>query len=595
MMVFPLNSTKPSWAALKDSFIKCVNECFEKGEMSNSQKQAVITLIEKKGKDRSLLENWRPISLVNVDTKIMTKAIAWRIKTVLPDIIHQNQTGYVKDRFIGETIRSIYDIMDFTATENIPGLMIFIDFQKAFDSVEWAFLIKCLEKFNFGPDFIRWVRVFYKDIKSCIINNGLTSNFFPLERGVRQGDPLSPYLFVIAVETLAIAIRQDPDIKGIVIGKEETKVLQYADDTTATLADVDSAKSLFKLMEIFQNISGLNINSSKTEGMWIGSFRGKMEEPFSIKWPKTPIKALGVYITYDPKLLKEKNFIERLDSIKNLINIWSSRGLSLHGKVTIIKSFLISKFVYVCSILPTPKEVVRELNRLLFKFLWNGVDKVTRVSAINDYERGGLKMIDVDCIIRSLRLGWLQRVFNDSSATWKRYFLYLLEHVGGIFFLSCNFDVKDFNLPSPFYYELLQWWSEFRDTFAEEKDYQKIIWNNKEIKIDNKPVYFKNYREAGITYTHDLLFDRDINVAFTHLSNKINKTKELLKLHALHPRFDRLNPRYVRGVGVSVRNRGVSSRKSSQSVRRQGENLTPCSARIWRCYHFFVSFYLPFC
>ena len=417
--------------------------------------------------------------------------------------------------------------MDFTATENIPGLMIFIDFQKAFDSVEWSFLIKCLEKFNFGPDFIRWVGVFYKDIKSCIINNGLTSNFFPLERGVRQGDPLSPYLFVIAVETLAIAFRQNPDIKGIVIGQEETKVLQYADDTTATLADVHSAKSLFKLMEIFKNISGLNINSSKTEGMWIGSFRGKMEEPFSIKWPKTPIKALGVYFTYDTKLLKEKNFIERLDSIKKLINIWSSRGLSLYGKVTIIKSFLISKFVYVCSVLPTPKEAVSELNRMLFTFLWNGVDKVTRVSAINDYERGGLKMIDVDCMIRSLRLGWLQRVFNDSRATWKRYFLHLLEHVGGIFFLSCNFDVKDFNLPSPFYYELLQWWSEFRDTFAEEKHYKNIIWNNKEIKIDNKPVYFKNYREAGITYTQDLLFDRDINVAFTHLSKKINKTNFL--------------------------------------------------------------------
>ena len=122
---------------------------------------------------------------------------------------------------------------------------------------------------------------------------------------------------------LAIAIRQNPDIKGIVIGQEETKVLQYADDTTATLADVDSAKSLFKLMEIFKNISGLNINSSKTEGMWIGSFRGKMEEPFSIKWPTTPIKALGVYFTYDTKLLKEKNFIERLNSIKKLINIWS--------------------------------------------------------------------------------------------------------------------------------------------------------------------------------------------------------------------------------------------------------------------------------
>jgi len=101
------------------------------------------------------------------------------------------------------------------------------------------------------------------------------------------------------VEALAIAIRQNPDIKGIVIGKEETKVLQYGDDTTL---------------------------APKTEGMWIGSLRGKMEEPFSIKWPKTPIKALGVYFKYDPKLLKEKNFIKRLDSIKKLINIRYSRG-----------------------------------------------------------------------------------------------------------------------------------------------------------------------------------------------------------------------------------------------------------------------------
>ena len=107
----------------------CINESFEKGEMSSSQKQAIITLIEKKEKDRSFLENWRPISLINVDTKIMTKVIASRIKNVLPDIIHPNQTGYVKDRFIGETIQSIYDVMDFAVKENIPGLMLFIDFQ----------------------------------------------------------------------------------------------------------------------------------------------------------------------------------------------------------------------------------------------------------------------------------------------------------------------------------------------------------------------------------------------------------------------------------------------------------------------------------
>ena len=97
--------------------------------MSRSQKQAVITLIEKKGKDRLLLENWRPISLVNVDAKIMSKVIATRIKNVLPYIIHHNQTGYVKDRYIGETVRSVFDVMDLTLKENVPGLLIFIDFK----------------------------------------------------------------------------------------------------------------------------------------------------------------------------------------------------------------------------------------------------------------------------------------------------------------------------------------------------------------------------------------------------------------------------------------------------------------------------------
>ena len=126
------------------------------------------------------------------------------------------------------------------------------------------------------------------------------------------------------METLAIAIRQNPDIKGIVIGKEDTKVLHYADDSTATLADVNSAKSLFKPMEIFQNISSLASRLIRQKRKVCGSVHlgeKSVEKPFSIKWPKTPIKALGVYFTYDPKLLKEENFIERLDSIKKLINI----------------------------------------------------------------------------------------------------------------------------------------------------------------------------------------------------------------------------------------------------------------------------------
>ena len=485
----PIEFYKTFWPLISDPFIRCVNECFEKGEMSSSQKQAVITLIEKKGKDRCFLENWRPISLVNVDAKIMSKVLATRIKNVLPNIIHHNQSGFVEDRYIGETVRSIFDLMDFTLKENIPGLMIFIDFHKAFDSIEWNYLVNCLEAFRFGPDFIRWVKTLYKNIQSCVVNNGLTTGYFALERGVRQGDPLSPYLFVVVVETLALAIRQNEAIKGISIGKEETKLLQYADDTTVVLSDRDSARALFNLLEVFRKLSGLKINTSKTEGMWIGSLRNNKSKPFGIRWSGEPIKALGVYYSYDIKLLHEKNFIERLDSVKKLINVWSSRGLSVYGKVTIIKSLIIPKFVYILSLLPAPKEIVKELNRILFKFLWKGTDKVTRLSTINEYENGGLKMIDLGSMVKSLRLAWLKRIFGENEGAWKSYLRTSLKRYGGLLLFYCNYDIKDLYVPSLFYSELLQWWSEFRDGYDTKKEWQQIVWNNKDIRINIKPVF----------------------------------------------------------------------------------------------------------
>ena len=423
----PIEFYKTCWNLINESFMECVKESFKYGEMSSSQRKAVINLIEKQGKDRTLIENCRPISLINVDAKIISKVIAVRVKNVLPNIIHHNQTGYVKDRYIGETVRSIFDIMEFTDTENTPGILIFIDFKKAFDTVEWHYLFDCLKAFNFGPDLINWVKTFYRNIESCVINNGLTSDYFTLAQGVRQGDPLSRYLFLLVIETLAISIRKNPEIEGIKIGNNETKVLQYADDTTVVLSNLDSANALFQQLDLFKNLCGLEINSSKTEGMWIGSQKNNDEKPLGINWPSEPIKALGVFFTYDQALLYEKNFQHRLDNMKKLTNIWSSRGLSIYGKVTMIKSLLIPKLVYVSSLLPTPLKIIKQVNHIIFTFLWKGKDKVTRLSAINTLEEGGIKMIDIESMIKALRLAWLKRIFNNNDSTWKFYLIHVLK------------------------------------------------------------------------------------------------------------------------------------------------------------------------
>ena len=161
-------------------------------------------------------------------------------------------------------------------------------------------------------------------------------------------------------------------------------------------------------------------------------------------------------------LLREKNFIENLDKIK--------KHLGVKRPTFVRKALVIPKMVYFFSLIPTPEVVVTELNRILYTFLWKSTDKVTRLSTINDYENGGLKMVDLECMIKSLRLAWLKRIFSSNRGTWKSYLRHLLAKYGGLFLFNCNFDVKDLSIHSQFYTELLQWWSDFREDFASNKD-----------------------------------------------------------------------------------------------------------------------------
>ena len=207
---------KTFWGILGKLLVERLNCAFDRGELSNSQRQAII---EKNGKDRRQISNWRPISLMNLDTKIGSKAIARRLQDVIPDIVHYNQNKYVKGKSIFDTVRVI-DILEFTEREKIQGLRVAIDFKKAFDSVNRNFMLETLSAFNFGPTFMRWIRTFYQNITGSVMNNGFSTGPFNIRRGVRQGDPLSLYLFIICLETPAITVRGNKNIQGILVDKE---------------------------------------------------------------------------------------------------------------------------------------------------------------------------------------------------------------------------------------------------------------------------------------------------------------------------------------------------------------------------------------
>jgi len=145
----------------------------------------MITLLETKGKDKRYIENWRPISLINVDVKIALKALAKRLEPILPEIVHHNQNGFIMGISIFDVVRTIDDILELAETTNRSGILVAIDFKKAFDSLDHSFLFKVLEKFNFGLHFLQWIKTFYIDISSCVLHNGFTTDLFCVQRGVR--------------------------------------------------------------------------------------------------------------------------------------------------------------------------------------------------------------------------------------------------------------------------------------------------------------------------------------------------------------------------------------------------------------------------
>ena len=198
---------------------------------------------------------------------------------------------------------------------------------------------------------------------------------------------------------MAKAIRKNPNISGISINNNDIKISQYADDTTLILDGLREALiSALRLLDEFGNLSGLKINDTKTEALWIGSSIGKDNIPtpcFRFKWPKENVKTLGVWLSIHPEITISDNYDEKLKNIKAILSCWKYRRLTLMRKITVLKSLVVSQLAYILSPLPSNYKIINEINDTFYRFLWNDKgDKIKLKVMISDYAKGGLKMID---------------------------------------------------------------------------------------------------------------------------------------------------------------------------------------------------------
>ena len=500
------------WYLIKTELTNVIQTILENNTLAPSQCKAILTLLYKKG-EREDIGNWRPISLLNTDYKIITKVLAERVKIVLPKIIHPDQKGFINGRNISDANRLLQDLIKYSDEHEINSSIIFIDYQKAFDRVEWPWALKCLERFNFGPKFRGWINMIYKNAKTCILTNGFRSTYFPISRSMRQGCPISPLIYIIQVEPFACAIRNNEKIIGFPLpGNKTVKFNAYVDDSQIFNRTEESIKETFKLSLKFEGASGAKIHKNKTTGLYIGPWKGKSPEFKEISWTKNSIKTLGVFHGYN--IDEHAIWMEKITKIKNCIQVWKTRDLTLRGKILIIKTFVITQIGFQAEMIPVPQYIIKAIDKIIWEFLWDSKQPlVNKQTMFLDPLSGGLNMVNLLHFIQAKQIKSIYKILTTEHENWNaigKSWLQCLDRKFGIdyFVTKCSSLKKQvIYFTSEFYQQAVYSWV-FYQSRLKTPDRTSILKEqlngNNKILFKNAPLWFDILSRAGFQTIHDI-------------------------------------------------------------------------------------------
>ena len=323
--------------------------------------------------------------------------------------------------------------------------------------------------YGFWESFINWVRLFYTNVQIAVNVNGYLSSFFSSSRGVRQSCPLSPLLYVLVSEVLAVNIRANPLIKGLSLpGVSEAllPISQYADDTSLVVCSDTAICAFFQTFDLYERGSGSKLNMSKSKGLWLGLWSKHLDPPVDLDWTSVKIKVLGIYI--GPGELASDNWLPRISAVANVLSSWKQRLLSFRGRALVIKALALSWVWYVASLVHMSPWVLGELCRLAFDFFWKGKrDLVAHSVVVQDSSVGSLSVVDVRLKVQSMLVLWVKR-YVTSSSSWSAFLWFWFHsvfHSSPVDVFSRPFAFSPQALP-PFYHSLLLAWRAVDGSFS---------------------------------------------------------------------------------------------------------------------------------
>ena len=493
--------------------IKMYHDCFDKGILPPSTRRGLITLIPKKLANILELKSWRPLTLLNLDFKLLAKSMATRINTVLPLLIGEQQTGFMKGRNIQDNIRRTFEVVEFAKDKQTPAVIMNIDFKKCFDLIEHKSIYVALNYFNFGNNFIQWSKLFFTEMYVQTQNFGFLSQPFLKERGTNQSCNYSPFCYIICGEIMARQLQKNVNIKGVNVHGIKCLISQFADDTTLYLNfDKNTLENVLSTLALITRNTGLCINYDKTSIYRIGSLANTNAKIYTTKelnWVDKEFESLGILVSSNVTEVCRKNYEIVIEKMCNSINVWSNRNGTIMGKILVINTLFESLYVYRLAVLNNMSEAqIKLVESLVDQYLWKGKRRIARKTLIKSKLQGGLRLFDLKTKQAALKINWIKKISNENF--YKACFFHSTGLPPVEYVFKINLSARDATniCTKSFWTEVFVHWCGFNHddrVNTLDKVLHQIIWMNTHIRIGGKPIVNTRFFSNNFTMIKDIV------------------------------------------------------------------------------------------